>query len=454
MEVQDAGLLFLALGLIAGGGIGWLLAKSRFQQQRMEDLRDNQPSVWQERLSHLSAQLEQTRKALSDKEAEHLEALKNLAGKERDIRYLQEKLDGWEQEMRLLQERSHAVFEQTANRLLEEKSRTFTTHNHERMNELLQPLRERIREFGQDIEQRLSAEAKEKVSLRKELEILTQLNQQLGEDARNLVAALKGDSKVQGDWGEWQLERLLEKAGLQRDIHFSLQASFRNEAGSTQRPDCIIHLPEGRQLIIDAKVSLTAYERYFQATEETQRKRHLQEHVQSVRQHLRELGRKDYQQLYQVGTPDYLLMFVPIDTAFNLAVQQDNNLYLEALDKNIVMVTSATLLATLRTVSYIWRQDKQQRNVLEIARQSGLLYDKFVSFLEDLKQVGNRLEQARDAWAAASNKLSDSTKFGDTLIGRAERIRNLGARTSKQLPPELLSQDPNEPEPDDRRDPV
>jgi DNA recombination protein RmuC len=220
--------------------------------------------------------------------------------------------------------------------------------------------------------------------------------------------------------------------------------SFRNEAGKGQRPDCIIHLPEGRHLVIDAKVSLTAYERYFQATDEKERKRHLQEHVQSVRQHLRELGRKDYQQLYQIDTPDYLLMFVPIDTAFNLAVQQENNLYLEALDKNIVMVTTATLLATLRTVSYLWRQDKQQRNVQEIARQSGMLYDKFVGFLEDLKLVGARLEQAREAWAAASNKLSDSPKFGDTLIGRAERIRMLGARTAKRLPPELLSGDLSE----------
>ncbi|MEY3050474.1 MAG: hypothetical protein RLY31_259 [Bacteroidota bacterium] len=444
MEAQQLSLLFLILGIAAGIGIGRLLAKSRYQQERMKDLRDNQPSVWQERIANLTMQLEQTRRQLTAKESEYLESMKILTGKDRDIRHLQEKLTGWEQEMRILQERSHALFEQTANRLLEEKTRTFTEHNHERIDALLKPLRERIREFGQDIEQRLSAEAKEKVSLRKELEMLTQLNQQLGEDARNLAAALKGDSKVQGDWGEWQLERLLEKAGLQRDVHFSLQMSFRNEAGKGQRPDCIIHLPEGRHLVIDAKVSLTAYERYFQATDEKERKRHLQEHVQSVRQHLRELGRKDYQQLYQIDTPDYLLMFVPIDTAFNLAVQQENNLYLEALDKNIVMVTTATLLATLRTVSYLWRQDKQQRNVQEIARQSGMLYDKFVGFLEDLKLVGARLEQAREAWAAASNKLSDSPKFGDTLIGRAERIRMLGARTAKRLPPELLSGDLSE----------
>ncbi|MEK7254059.1 MAG: DNA recombination protein RmuC, partial [Bacteroidota bacterium] len=297
---------------------------------------------------------------------------------------------------------------------------------------------ERIREFGQDMDKRFSEEEKDVVSLKKEIDHLRDLNLQLGADARNLATALKGDSKTQGDWGELQLELILEKAGLVRGMHYSVQASFKDEDGQDKRPDFIIHLPENKHLVVDSKVSLTAYEKFFSAADDDSRHRHLQEHLGSLRNHIRDLGGKNYQHLYQINSPDYLLLFVPIEPAFFVAVQNDDRLFLDALDKNIVLVTTTTLLATMRTIAYIWRQERQKKNVLEIARQSGLLYDKFVNFVEDLREVGQRLDHAQTAYHDAMNKLSDSKKFGDTLIGRAQKIKELGAKATKALPKELI----------------
>jgi DNA recombination protein RmuC len=261
---------------------------------------------------------------------------------------------------------------------------------------------------------------------------------QLSSDASQLASALKGDSKTQGDWGEYRLEMLLERAGLSKDIHFKTQLSFKDTEGKDKRPDFIINLPEDKQLVVDSKVSLTAYESYYNAENEEDRKHYLKAHIASIRKHLKDLNSKKYEQLYQINTPDYLIMFVPIEPAFAIAVQEDKNLFLEALDKNIVIVTTSTLLATMRTVAYIWKQENQKSHVLEIAKQSGLLYDKFCLFVDDLQEIGKRLNNAQVAYQGAMNKLTESKKFGDTLVGRAERIKALGANASKSLPKELL----------------
>jgi len=267
------------------------------------------------------------------------------------------------------------------------------------------------------------------------------LNLQLSGDAQNLASALKGDSKTQGDWGEFQLELLLEKAGLLKGTHYYTQPSFKDENGSDKRPDFIIQLPEGKHLIVDSKVSLTAYEKYFNAEDASKKSKFLKEHVDSIRGHIKDLSGKNYQHLYQINSPDYLLLFVPIEPAFAAALLHDSKLFLYALDNNIVIVTTSTLLATMRTVSYIWRQERQKKNVLEIARQSGLLYDKFVGFVEDLQDMGQRLDQAQASYHGAMNKLSDSKKYGDTLIGRAEKIKELGAKATKSLPEEFLEEE-------------
>jgi len=234
---------------------------------------------------------------------------------------------------------------------------------------------------------------------------------------------------------------LLQKAGLQKGLHFDTQSSFRDRDGKTKRPDFIIHLPDDKHLVIDCKVSLTAYDRYCASQEEAARARALKAHVDSIRAHIKGLSKKEYQQLYQINSPDYLLLFIPIEPAFALAVQADQQLFVEALEHNIVLVTNSTLLATMRTVAYIWRQDKQHKSVQEIARQSGQLYDKFVNFVEDLRQVGQRLDQLQHAYGNAMHKLIDGKRSNQTLIGRAEKLRRLGARTTKQLPAEYRAEE-------------
>lgn len=438
MEESSLSLIFLLLGLVIGSLCTWLIAKFRFAAVLQSQTGQSENYVPREAFESLKEQAETYRKELKSKDEDLIALEKGLSSRERDILYLEEKLATWQKDFEQLQHKAHSEFENIASRLLEEKSQKFTVQNERKLNDLLQPLRERIREFGQDIERRFTEEAKDKVSLKKEIDSLRMLNLQLSSDAQNLATALKGDSKFQGDWGEFQLEILLEKAGLVKDMHYLVQPSFKDENGQDKRPDFIIHLPEGKHLIIDSKVSLKAYEEFYKAEDEELKAKHLQDHLTSIRSHLRDLNNKNYQHLYQINSPDYLLMFIPIDPAFSVAVQQDSKLFLDALDKNIVIVTTTTLLATMRTVSYIWRQERQKRNVLEIARQSGLLYDKFVGFMDDLKEIGQRLDHAQNAWHGAMNKLSSSTKYGDTLIGRAQKIKELGAKTSKSLPKELL----------------
>jgi DNA recombination protein RmuC len=333
--------------------------------------------------------------------------------------------------------RLKASFENLANRLLEQKGEQITRLNAQQMQLILQPLREKIKDFEESIDRKFTEETREKSSLKKEIEQLRDMNMQLSQDAHNLTNALKGQSKVQGDWGEFQLEILLEKAGLQRGVHFVVQPTFKDDQGASKRPDFIIHLPEDKHLIVDSKVSLTAFERYFNDPDSSQREKYLKAHIDSIRAHVEDLSKKNYQALAGIHSPDYLLMFIPLDAALTTATQADPKLFTDALERNIVLVTAGSLLATMRTVSHLWRQEKQSKSVQEIAKQSGLLYDKFVAFVEDLRLIGSRLEQARLSYDDAMNKLSSASRPGDTLIGKAEKIRELGAKNTKNLPFDL-----------------
>lgn len=431
------GLLFLFLGLILGGalGYGWM----RFRQGSAFLSKEQVSKEYVPRAVHqaLQEQSDVMQANLQELIQAEKELTARLATEQARLQHSEERLAKQLGEMQRQQESSRIAFENMANRLLEEKSQKFTQQNQQQLHHLLNPLREKIKSFEDNIERRYLEETKDRVSLKKEIEQLRELNQQLSQDAGNLTAALKGDNKTQGDWGEMQLELLLEKAGLQAGLHFVTQSSYRDNDGQLKRPDFIINLPEDKHLVIDCKVSLTAYDRYCQAETKKERKKHLRAHLDSLRAHIKGLSGKKYQELYQINSPDYLMLFVPIEPAFALAVQEDQRLFLDALDQNIVLVTNSTLLATMRTVSFIWKQEKQKRSVLEIARQSGLLYDKFCNFVEDLQAVGQRLDQSQKAFHAAMYKLSEGKRYGDTLVGRAERLRKLGARASKQLPPEL-----------------
>jgi len=436
-------IFFLLLALLLGACIGFLIARFYLLSKFLDPQKVEKGYIIKAVHEQLQEQTIALKEDLTFAEQEIRKMSAAQSSALTQIQFLEEKIATQSEEVQRLQAQARVEFENVANRLLEEKSERFSQQNKLQLDGLLQPLREKIKEFGDGVSQRFVEETKQRSMLKQEIESLRLMNAQLSQDANNLVNALKGENKTQGDWGEYQLELLLEKSGLQKGIHYRTQSSFKDKDGRQKRPDFIIELPEKKQLIIDSKVSLVAYERYFNCEEETARQTHLNKHIESLKRHIKDLSSKNYQQLYQINSPDYLLLFIPIEPAFSVASQHAPHLFLDALDQNIVIVTSSTLLATMRTVSYIWKQERQKKNVLEIARQSGLLYDKFVGFVEDLKMIGQRLEDANTTYQSAMNKLKDSPKYGDTLIGRSERIRQLGAKASKQLPPELLEDEDN-----------
>lgn len=428
---MDADFLLLLAGFLAIVLVILLLRKQGSQSP------DSAGLVSRDLLEALQGQLEALKRELSAKEDDLRKTHAQLAARDQHILHLQESLGSLKSETEQLQKRFQTEFENVANRLLEEKSNRFTEQNARNLTNILTPLREKIKDLEDNIDRKFSEESREKTSLREELKQLQLLNSQLSSEAHNLVSALKGQSKTQGDWGELQLETILEKSGLQKGVHFETQASMRDETGNMKRPDFIIHLPDNKHLIVDSKVSLSAFEQYFNSTEPQARDKFLSDHIRSLRKHIADLSATNYQLLGPVNSPDYLILFIPLDGALTAAVQADPRLYTEALERNIVLVSTSTLLATLRMVAYLWRQDKQTRSVQEIARQSGMLYDKFVAFVDDLRRVGTQLDSAKSAYGEAMNKLTDAARPGDTLIGKANKIRDLGAKTTKSLPPEL-----------------
>lgn len=326
-----------------------------------------------------------------------------------------------------MQQHAREEFVNLSHRMLKSGSADLRAAHEQGLRQLLDPVKENLKAFRQTVEQKFVAEGKEKTALGEQIRQLTSLNQDLSQEAKQLTKALKGDAKTQGDWGEHRLERLLEAAGLQAGMHYDTQTSFRDgEHYRQQRPDCIVKLPQGRHIVIDAKVSLTAYERFCGSDTDEKSRRHLGEHVQSIRAHIKGLSAKRYQDLTQLDTPDYVLLFVPLEPAFIAAVRERGSLFTEALDAKIVLVCPSTLLATMRTVSHIWQQDDQRTNALAIAEVGKKLYNKFVGFVEDMDTVGRELRQAQTAYDQAMKKLSRSPKQGTTLVAQANKLRALG----------------------------
>ncbi len=437
-------LLYLFFGLLLGALVAGLLVYNRFVsgQYFMPKEEVEKKYIHAEIFAQVKKQFEEAKQTAEKKELVINDLGKDLAAQEQINSNLEEKLNTQKAELAELQRRFQTEFENIANRLLEEKSQKFTAQNATQLDALLTPLKEKIKSFEESVESKFLYETRERASLKTELEQLHRLNEQLSQDAHNLVAALRGDNKTQGDWGEWQLQMLLEKSGLLRGVHFQMQESYA-DGTQQKRPDFVIQLPENKQVVIDSKVSLTAYEKFFNADEPVAQARFLKAHIDSLRQHVRGLSEKNYAHLYALNSPDYVIMFVAIEPALAVAMREDASLFTDALERNVVVVTASTLLATMRTVSFTWKQENQKRNVLEIARQSGLLYDKFVAFLDDLKLIGQRLDMAQSSYHDALNKLTDSRKFGDTLIGRAEKLRELGAKSAKKIPQEWLENTEN-----------
>ncbi len=321
-------------------------------------------------------------------------------------------------------------FQALAGQLLDERSRAFAEQSQTQIGTLLSPLREQLDAFRRTVTETYDREARERIGLAREIADLAKLNTRLGAEAQELTRALKGDTRAQGAWGEMLLERLLEAAGLEAGVAYTLQVSASGAEGERQRPDALIHLPDQRDLIVDAKVSLVAYERYSSATDEPTRAQALKAHVGSLREHVRGLSERRYTEIAGVRTLDYVLMFVPVEAAFIEAVRADDDLYRYAMERNVALVTPATLLTTLRTVASLWANEKRHRNVEEIARRAGLLYDKFVGFVDDLQGLRKQLDQAQRAWGDAWNKLAHGR---GNLVGQAEELKRLGARAQKAL---------------------
>ena len=353
---------------------------------------------------------------------------------ETELKNSELKISENKEELGKLNEKFTKEFENLANKILDEKSTKFTEQNKLNITNILTPLKEKIEGF----EKKVNESQKESVgmhsALKEQLNNLKDLNIQMSKEAINLTKALKGDSKAQGDWGETQLELLLEKANLAKDIHFTTQGGYRDDEGRLKKPDFIINLPDYRHLIVDSKVSLTNYEAYFNEEDDQKKEVHLKKHIESIRKHIKELGEKKYESLYEINTPDYVLMFVPIEPAYLLALNNNNQLYMEALDKNVVLVSTSTLLATLSTVASMWRQENQKKNVLEIANQAGRLYDQFVNLTDDLIKVGNQLKTVQGSYDTSMKKLTGN----GNLIKKVEKIKELGAKTSKIMNKNLL----------------
>jgi DNA recombination protein RmuC len=325
-------------------------------------------------------------------------------------------------------------FKNLANEILEEKSKRFAEQNQQNLDILLKPLQEKLTDFRKQVDDTYQSEARERFALKQEVEKLAGLNLRMTDETRALTNALKGESKTQGDWGELVLETILENSGLRKGEEYLVQDTQTISDGSRLQPDVVIRLPESKHLVIDSKVSITAYTRYIQADDNSIKTAELNSHVLSIKQHIQGLSAKNYQDLYGVGSIDFVLMFIPIEPAFLAAMRHAPDIYQEALKKNIVIVCPSTLLATVRTVAHLWRQEHQNRNAQEIARQCASLYDKFVGFVEDLDKVGQRLEQAQISYSDAVGKLK--TGRGN-LIRTAENVKKLGVKPNKSLPSKL-----------------
>lgn len=338
------------------------------------------------------------------------------------------------EEVTKLQEKFTKEFENLANKILEEKSSKFTEQNKENIKNILNPLQEKIQLFEKKVEATHKESIDYHAALRQQILGLKDLNEQMSKETLNLTKALKGDSKMQGNWGELVLERVLEKSGLEKDREYEVQQSFKMEDGSRVLPDVIINLPDGKKMIIDAKVSLTAYEKYVN-TEDEEREIHLKAHVNSIKKHVDQLSSKKYEDIYEMESPDFVLMFIPIEPAFAIAINHDNTIYSKAFEQNIVIVTPSTLLATLRTIDTMWSNEKQQRNAIEIAKQAGALYDKFEGFINDLTNVGKKMDAAKDEYKGAMNKLFEGR---GNIITSIEKLKKMGAKAKKSLPETIL----------------
>uniref|UniRef100_UPI0032163CEA DNA recombination protein RmuC n=1 Tax=uncultured Draconibacterium sp. TaxID=1573823 RepID=UPI0032163CEA len=412
-----------------------LLEKEKLFQGQKVDI-EKQSLIWEDRFRLLKADSEEWKKELEDNRIENTELHGRLEKTKADYLNLQEKLETQKQELEAIQKKFTTEFENVATKILEKNSEKFTAVNQKNMGDVLNPLKEKIQLFEKKVEDTYKQGLKDQTDLRAELKKLHDLNAKISEEASNLTKALKGDVKKQGNWGEVVLERILERSGLNEGENgYQKQFSDTTEDGKRIQPDIVINLPDDKHIIIDSKVSLIAYERAVNAETDSEREKHVKEHLLSLKTHIKGLSEKHYQTARTLNSPDFVLLFIPIEASFGVAIQEDQELFSFAWDQKVVMVSPSTLLATLRTISSIWQQENQTRNAIEIAKQGGALYDKFVGFVTDMDTIGKNLDTTRKNYDAALNKLHIGS---GNLVRRAENIKKLGARATKELPKTML----------------
>ncbi len=424
-------ILLVLIGIILGGGITWLIA--RFQFSAQTQVSTSLTLVEQEKNKILEAQISELKREVDTERKNVLEVNSNLAAAEADYRNIQEKLQEQKKELENLNEKFSVQFKNLANEIFEEKSKKFTDQNKSNMFDLLKPLGEKIVEFEKKVEDTHKDTITRNSALREQLENLQRLNVQMTKEAENLTRALKGDSKTQGAWGEFILESILEKSGLERDREFTIQESFTTEDGRF-RPDIIIRLPENRHVIIDSKVSLTAYNNFVNASTEEEKVIALKAHLLSMRQHLKGLSEKNYQKIFDRNL-DFIIMFIPIEPAYILAIQSEKRLYEEALEKRIVFVSPTLLIPSLQLIKNVWKQEYQNRNSQEIAKHATSLYEKFVGFTNDLIDIGSQLKKTQTSYEGAMNKL---TTGNGNLVKSLERFKVLGLKPPKSIDQRLI----------------
>ena len=451
--------LYLIIGFITilalGALIGFFLASLRgkgtqaaLQERNTQVLLqfENYKAQVQQQITDLKEQIQETKltaekqfsEACAERESirEEKDFLRTeLTRRNAEFQNLQQRNEEQKAEVEQLQEKFSREFENLANKIFEQKSEKFTLQNKENLQNILNPLQEKILHFEKKVEDTHKDSIGRNSQLQEQIRGLKELNEQMTKEATNLTRALKGDSKVQGNWGELVLERVLEKSGLEKDREYFVQTSFMTEHGKRAIPDVVIHLPGNKKMIIDSKVSLKAYELFVNDEDPAERSNHLKQHISSLKQHIEGLSARNYHQLYQIESPDFVLMFVPIEPAFAVALNSDTGLYNWAFEKNIVIVTPTTLLATLRTIDSMWHSEKQQQNALEIARLAGALYDSFTNLTDEMLKVGKQLDTVQNTYSGAMRKLTGK----GNLITKVEKLKKMGASASKQINEKLLS---------------
>lgn len=441
-------ILYLLVGAAAGFAAAWFISKAKYKNSnslakqaellKQESINlSSELRIKDERLSVLNENLQEIKSKLSEKENQLIHHQKILVAKDSDLKHLTERLTEQKAEVDELQQKFKTEFENLANKILEEKSGKFTEQNKKNLDEILNPLKDKIQQFERKVEETHKKDIEDRASIQERIKNLIETSNQISEDAKNLTKALKGDSKTQGNWGELILENILESSGLVKNREYFVQQSFKSEDGRRFQPDVIIKFPDNRNVIIDSKVSLTAYERFVAAENKDQQDKALNEHLISVKNHIKALSEKRYQDLADIKSLDFVMMFLPIEPAFLLAIQKDSELWNFAYSRGILLISPTNLIAVLKMISNFWEQDRQNKNVMEIARQSGALYDKFVGFVSDLQDIGNRIDASKKAYEGAMNKIS--TGRGN-LITTVQKIKELGAKTKKELPTDLFEE--------------